>query len=75
MTGTRQENGHAVTLDGYRLNRYYALWEEPRPESYLEDVLAANGSRAVLRQLASVAETGWDFSSRRAPAPAEGQRR
>jgi alpha,alpha-trehalase len=55
--------------------RYYANWTEPRPESYREDVetaLNATGSSdpsnpaaaALYRELASGAESGWDYSSR-----------
>jgi hypothetical protein len=55
--------------------RYYANWTVPRPESYREDVetaLNATGSSdpsnpaaaALYRELASGAESGWDYSSR-----------
>eukprot|EP00850_Spirogloea_muscicola_P006204 SM000029S10499 [mRNA] locus=s29:440833:443559:- [translate_table: standard] len=65
---------HAVTVRDARrrthsLSRYYAAWEQPRPESYLEDVAAAEGlapaeAAALYREIASTAESGWDFSSR-----------
>ncbi|KAL4447493.1 hypothetical protein ABPG75_004712 [Micractinium tetrahymenae] len=53
----------------HALSRYYAAWEEPRPESHREDVAAAEGldaasARRLWRDLASAAESGWDFSSR-----------
>jgi len=51
------------------LSRYYANWTKPRPESYREDVETAGeaGGRdagEVYRDIASAAESGWDFSSR-----------
>jgi neutral trehalase len=55
--------------------RYYANWQQPRHESYREDVetaVNATGSShpsnpaaaALYRELASGAESGWDYSSR-----------
>jgi alpha,alpha-trehalase len=55
--------------------RYYANWTAPRPESYREDAeLARNvtgtdspdnpAAAALYRELASGAESGWDYSSR-----------
>jgi len=52
------------------LNNYNAESEEPRPESYSEDLSTANlfetdeEKTRVYRGLASAAESGWDFSSR-----------
>lgn len=55
--------------DGTFLNRYYDNSDDPRPESYPEDIETAE--QAVERQAAQVyldvraaAESGWDFSSR-----------
>lgn len=55
--------------DGTLLNRYYDNSDEPRAESYPEDVETAE--LAIERQAAQVyldvraaAESGWDFSSR-----------
>jgi alpha,alpha-trehalase len=53
----------------YQLSRYYANWTLPRPESWREDVaLAANltdqQAAQLWRNVASAAESGWDFSSR-----------
>ncbi|MEW5317163.1 MAG: hypothetical protein WDW38_008489 [Sanguina aurantia] len=71
--------GHKVVgvtgSDGQRhgLSRYYAAWDRPRPESYREDIETAraagldDGSKEAAqlwRDLASAAESGWDFSSR-----------
>ncbi|KAF6257659.1 trehalase-domain-containing protein [Scenedesmus sp. NREL 46B-D3] len=66
-----------ATADGtvHNMSRYYADWSQPRPESYREDVetaAAATGSAdpadpaaaALYRELASGAESGWDYSSR-----------
>ncbi|CAL8471668.1 g11210 [Coccomyxa elongata] len=66
----------AVTLAGpngetMRLSRFYADTMQPRPESYREDVataaqLGANEEEQerLYRDIASAAESGWDFSSR-----------
>lgn len=48
---------------------YSALTNEPRPESYLEDIQTAELNKArdkkeIFHNLASAAESGWDFSSR-----------
>jgi neutral trehalase len=55
--------------------RYYANWTAPRPESYREDAELARNvtgtsspgnpqAAQLYRDLASGAETGWDYSSR-----------
>ncbi|KAF7150390.1 hypothetical protein RHSIM_Rhsim02G0248900 [Rhododendron simsii] len=52
------------------LSRYYAMWNKPRPESSTIDMETAsvlsNASEKqhLYRELATGAETGWDFSSR-----------
>ncbi|KAK4489225.1 hypothetical protein RD792_005021 [Penstemon davidsonii] len=54
----------------HTLSRYYAMWNEPRPESSTIDKetaskLSNNCSKTRLyREIASTAETGWDFSTR-----------
>jgi alpha,alpha-trehalase len=50
----------------YRLARYWADWDEPRPESWREDVDTTHGTThgAIYRDIAAAAESGWDFSSR-----------
>ena len=62
---------HVVRMpDGSILNRYYDFKEEPRPESYAEDVKLANhlkkekSKKRVYRDIRAAAESGWDFSSR-----------
>lgn len=57
--------------DGQRhtLSRYHADWYQPRPESYREDVELAHGldsaaSAQLYCDIATAAESGWDFSSR-----------
>lgn len=60
---------HSVKLGNGTLNRYYVNNSYPRPESYAEDVITASGLSAAAKlnlymQLASGAETGWDFSTR-----------
>jgi len=64
MTNTTVE-----VAPGDILNRYYVINDLPRPESYLPDVtLAATVPDAYVpylyQQIATGAETGWDFSSR-----------
>ena len=61
----------------HALSRYYAAWDQPRPESYREDAALAEGlpaaaRAALLRNVASAAESGWDFSSRWMAPGAEG---
>ncbi|CAM8881934.1 unnamed protein product [Rhodiola kirilowii] len=52
------------------LSRYYAMWDEPRPESATIDIAAASSisndmeRRQFFREVASTAESGWDFSTR-----------
>ncbi|XP_053404626.1 trehalase-like isoform X2 [Mercenaria mercenaria] len=51
------------------LNRYAAPITKPRPESYTEDISTKNKQSRVspsemYQNLASAAESGWDFSSR-----------
>ncbi|XP_058179607.1 probable trehalase [Rhododendron vialii] len=66
---------HSVTIldaEGCNrtLSRYFAMWNKPRPESSTIDMGTAsklsNASEKqhLYRELASGAETGWDFSSR-----------
>jgi alpha,alpha-trehalase len=60
----------------FGLSRYYANWTMPRPESYAADLkTAANFSAAqkeeVYLNLASGAESGWDFSSKWFVDPAD----
>ncbi|KAE9451083.1 hypothetical protein C3L33_16996, partial [Rhododendron williamsianum] len=61
----RDAQGHNHTL-----SRYYAMWNKPRPESSTIDKETASKfmndseKRHLYRELASAAETGWDFSTR-----------
>ncbi|CAJ1937202.1 unnamed protein product [Sphenostylis stenocarpa] len=66
---------HKVTiLDAqgctHTLNRYNAMWDKPRPESSIKDEAFASKFSSVsekqqfYRDLASAAESGWDFSTR-----------
>ncbi|KAE9466241.1 hypothetical protein C3L33_01858, partial [Rhododendron williamsianum] len=66
---------HSVTIldaEGCNrtLSRYYAMWNKPRPESSTIDMgtasklSSASEKQHLYRELASGAETGWDFSSR-----------
>ncbi|ESW32195.1 hypothetical protein PHAVU_002G301500 [Phaseolus vulgaris] len=66
---------HKVTiLDAqgcpHTLNRYNAMWDKPRPESSTKDKAFASNFSSVsekqqfYRELASTAESGWDFSTR-----------
>ena len=61
--------GHAVRLHGHVLNRYVSANQEPRPESYKEDIATASSSSLknkgqVYADIIAAAESGWDFSSR-----------
>ncbi|KAF5935292.1 hypothetical protein HYC85_026421 [Camellia sinensis] len=52
------------------LSRYYAMWNKPRPESSTIDIETASklmndsAKQYLYRDLASTAESGWDFSTR-----------
>jgi len=75
MDGEEQLNNentavnHVVQLqDGSILNRYWDKSDQPRPESYKEDVALVKDlerpAGEVYRHIRSAAESGWDFSSR-----------
>ncbi|KAL0016088.1 hypothetical protein SO802_003157 [Lithocarpus litseifolius] len=66
---------HKVTIQdaqscNHTLNRYYAMWNKPRPESSTIDTKSASNISTVsekqhfYREVASSAESGWDFSTR-----------
>ncbi|KAK1564667.1 hypothetical protein Q3G72_008408 [Acer saccharum] len=66
---------HKVTIEdgeanNHVLSRYYAKWNKPRPEASVKDKAYASKlssdseKEQFYRELASSAETGWDFSSR-----------
>ncbi|XP_054823242.1 trehalase-like isoform X1 [Prosopis cineraria] len=54
----------------HTLNRYYAKWNKPRPESSINDkafsskFLNVSEKQHFYREVASTAESGWDFSTR-----------
>ena len=64
----------SVSVDSttFVLNHYHAHSNLPRPEGYAEDIQTATEAgiqdtqspQQIYRELASGAETGWDFSSR-----------
>ncbi|XP_065842693.1 trehalase-like [Oscarella lobularis] len=58
-----------IAEKSYRLAHYEAQSSVPRPESYKKDVMSAVGkspaaAAALYRDIASAAESGWDFSTR-----------
>ncbi|KAF8379991.1 hypothetical protein HHK36_027459 [Tetracentron sinense] len=66
---------HKVTIQdaqecNHTLSRYYAMWNKPRPESSTIDresaskLLNVSEKQHFFRELASTAESGWDFSTR-----------
>ncbi|KAF3434222.1 hypothetical protein FNV43_RR25325 [Rhamnella rubrinervis] len=65
---------HKVTIQDpqactYTLSRYYAMWNKPRPESTTIDKKFASKipnaeKKNFYREVASAAESGWDFSTR-----------
>ncbi|XAR55173.1 Alpha,alpha-trehalase [Bertholletia excelsa] len=61
---------HDAKGRSHTLNRYYARWNKPRPESGTTDKATAsklsnaNAKQRLYRELASTAESGWDFSTR-----------
>ncbi|XP_038977904.1 probable trehalase isoform X2 [Phoenix dactylifera] len=54
----------------HSVSHYYAMWNKPRPESATIDeesasnLTSASQKENFYRQVASTAESGWDFSSR-----------
>lgn len=54
----------------HTLNRYYAKWNKPRPESSTIDknsasnISSTSAKQHFYREVASTAESGWDFSTR-----------
>ncbi|KAL8505396.1 hypothetical protein ACS0TY_016580 [Phlomoides rotata] len=54
----------------HTLSHYYAMWDTPRPESSTTDRETASklsdacAKTQLYRELATAAESGWDFSSR-----------
>ncbi|KAL3638313.1 hypothetical protein CASFOL_017684 [Castilleja foliolosa] len=54
----------------HSLSRYYAMWNKPRPESSTIDKKTASklsndsAKEQLYREIASTAESGWDFSTR-----------
>ena len=75
MKGIRQCNrenpahNHVVWINkNTHLNRYYDKKQEPRPESYTEDIRLAEEANSqsglVYQNIRSACESGWDFSSR-----------
>ncbi|XP_020550686.1 probable trehalase [Sesamum indicum] len=69
-SGMHQVNIMDADGTNHSLSRYYALWNQPRPESSTTDretasKLSNNCDKTQLyRELASAAESGWDFSTR-----------
>lgn len=64
-----QADRHAVRMpDGSIMNRYWDMSDQPREESYRQDVLAAKTSTqdpaTFYHNIRAAAESGWDFSSR-----------
>jgi alpha,alpha-trehalase len=57
-----------VKVEGGYLNRYWDDNDQPRPESYVEDIeLAAHSDRInveLYRDIRAACESGWDFTSR-----------
>ncbi|XP_057520441.1 probable trehalase [Amaranthus tricolor] len=66
---------HKVTIRDssgctHNMSRYYAMWNKPRPESSTIDkqtaskITDAAAKKKLYREIASTAESGWDFSTR-----------
>lgn len=69
-SGIHEVSIHDDEQNKYCLNRYYAMWDKPRPESSTLDKESASNisdlseKQQFYRELASAAESGWDFSTR-----------
>jgi alpha,alpha-trehalase len=59
---------NVVNFNGALLNRYWDDSDEPREESFTDDVATASATtqkpRQAYREIRAAAESGWDFSSR-----------
>lgn len=68
LSDSNQSVQHTVRMEGGEiLNRYWDKSDQPRPESFREDVLLAEkveDKAKLYRNLRSAAESGWDFSTR-----------
>lgn len=69
LTDSNTARQHCVRMpDGTILNRYWDIYDTPRPEAYIEDKhLAERSGRnpaEVYRDIRAAAASGWDFSSR-----------
>ncbi|KAJ2742314.1 hypothetical protein GGI20_004576 [Coemansia sp. BCRC 34301] len=71
-----QSEAHVVAVNNVTLNRYYVDSDGPRPEAYAKDYeLAHNVSdgpgvqASVYADMATGAETGWDYSTRWVKTP------
>ncbi|KAL5719054.1 alpha,alpha-trehalase [Ranunculus cassubicifolius] len=58
-----------VNGSNHTLSRYFAMWNKPRPETSTIDIESASKlneseKQHFYRELASTAESGWDFSTR-----------
>ncbi|TYG43488.1 hypothetical protein ES288_D11G020800v1 [Gossypium darwinii] len=68
---------HDAENCNHSLNRYYAMWNKPRPEAsaidkrFASKFLNVNEKQKFYRELASTAESGWDFSTRWMRNPSE----
>ncbi|ORX94956.1 glycoside hydrolase [Basidiobolus meristosporus CBS 931.73] len=68
------EKNHTILIDRgeeYRLSHYNSVNQHPRPEAYIEDHLTVEGSnltveerKALYSDIATGAESGWDYSVR-----------
>ncbi|GKV53285.1 hypothetical protein SLEP1_g59818 [Rubroshorea leprosula] len=69
-SGIHEVSIHDAQQNKYSLSRYYAMWNKPRPESSTIDkqssskFLNASEKQQFYRELASAAESGWDFGTR-----------
>ncbi|XP_059442307.1 trehalase-like [Corylus avellana] len=69
-SGIHKVTIHDVHSSNLTLNRYYAMWNKPRPESSTIDKESASNISSIsakqhfYREVASTAESGWDFSTR-----------
>ncbi|KAE8694309.1 putative trehalase [Hibiscus syriacus] len=61
---------HDAENRNHFVNRYYAMWNKPRPEAsaidrrFASKLLNVDEKQQFYREVASTAESGWDFSSR-----------
>ncbi|XP_031391279.1 trehalase-like [Punica granatum] len=69
-SGVHQIVVQDAQAESHCLSRYYAMWDKPRPEAlsidkeFASNISSGAEKRQFYREVATAAESGWDFSTR-----------